>query len=69
MENLFLVSLISSDNILTKEDAEKSLKMIDNIEKALEFTTIDDSKKYYFEEYIENGRKILKRDIEQFNKN
>jgi molecular chaperone DnaK (HSP70) len=69
LEYLFLASLISSDNILTTEDAKKSLKYIDKVEKALEDATISEEKKEEFKNYIEKGRDILKKDIERFNKN
>ena len=69
LEYLFLASLISSDNILTTEDAKKSLKYIDSVEKALEDATITEEKKEEFRNYIEKGRDILKKDIERFNKN
>jgi hypothetical protein len=68
LEYLFLASLISSDNILTIKDAKKSLKYIDSVEKALEDATISDEKKEEFRDYIEKGRNILNKDIEQFNK-
>ena len=68
LEYLFLASLISSDNILTTEDAKKSLKYIDSVEKALEDATISDEKKEEFRNYIEKGRNILNKDIERFNK-
>ena len=68
LEYLFLASLISSDNILTTNDAKKSLKYIDSVEKALEDATISDEKKEEFRDYIEKGRNILNKDIERFNK-
>lgn len=68
MEYLFLVSLISSDNILSKEDAENSLKVIDEVEEALKTASISDKKKQEFKDYIEKGRGILNADIEEFNK-
>lgn len=68
LEYLFLASLISSDNILTTNDAKKSLKYIDSVEKALEDATISDEKKEEFRNYIEKGRNILNKDIERFNK-
>ena len=68
LEYLFLASLISSDNILTTEDAKKSLKYIDSIEKALDDATISDEKKEEFRNYIAKGRSILNKDIERFNK-
>ena len=66
LEYMFLVSMISSDNILTIEDAEKSLEEIENVEKALPFTSIPNNKKEEFEEYIKKGREILNADIERF---
>ena len=66
LEYMFLVSMISSDNILTIEDAEKSLEEIENVEKALPLTSIPNNKKEEFEEYIKKGRKILNADIERF---
>jgi len=69
LEYLFLASLISSDNIKDKKDAERSLKYIDEVEEALENASISESKKMEFKEYIKKGREILNRDIERFNKN
>jgi len=68
LEYLFLASLISSDSILSKEDAECSLKLIGEVEEALKTATISDKKKQEFRDYIEKGREILNTDIEQFNK-
>ena len=69
MEYLFLVSLISSDNIRDAKDAERSLAYIDEVEEALETASIGESKKMEFREYIKKGREILNADIERFNKN
>lgn len=64
---LFLVSLISSDNILSIEDAEKALALIDDVESAINEGDVSDDIKKEVEKYIINGRKILKQDIERFN--
>lgn len=66
LEYMFLCSMISSDNIRTIEDAEKSLESIENVEKALPLTVIPNDKKKEFEEYIKKGREILNADIERF---
>ena len=69
IEYMFLVSLISSDNIREKKDAERSLKTIDEVEEALGKASISESKKMEFREYIKKGREILNADIERFNEN
>lgn len=66
LEYLFLVSLISSDNIREIKDAERSLEYIDEVEEALKTASIPESKKMEFEEYIKKGRDILNADIERF---
>lgn len=69
VEYLFLVSLISSDNIRNVKDAERSLAFIDEVEEALKTASIGESKKMEFREYIKKGREILHADIERFNEN
>ena len=69
VEYLFLVSLISSDNIRNVKDAERSLAFIDEVEEALKSASIGESKKMEFREYIKKGREILNADIERFNEN
>lgn len=66
MEYLFMVSLISSDNIRTIKDAEESLKFISEVEEALKTAQISEDKKKEFEKYIEKGKNILQADIERF---
>lgn len=66
---MFLGSLISSDNILTTEDAEKSLEFINQIETALETSSIKDTDKNEIRNYLKKGKDILNADIERFNKN
>ena len=69
MEYIFLASLISSDNILTIEDAEKSLQEIDDAENAVKESNLSDEKKDEFRDFFRKGREILKSDIEIFEKN
>ena len=69
IEYIFLVSLISSDNIRDVKDAERSLAFIDEVEEALKTASIGESKKMEFREYIKKGREILHADIERFNEN
>ena len=68
-EYMFMVSLISSDNIRTLEDAEKSLEFLDDVENAVKEAPISNEKKAVFEKYIVKGRSILNGDIERFNEN
>lgn len=68
MEYIFLASLISSDNILTIEDAEKSLQEIDDAENAVKESNLSDEKKDEFRDFFRKGREILKSDIEIFEK-
>ena len=64
-----MASLISSDNIRTIADAEKSLEFIDDVEKAVKEAPISNEKKAEFEKYIVKGRSILNGDIERFKEN
>jgi hypothetical protein len=66
---MFLASLISSDNILTIKDAEKSLSFISQIEKALDTASINNVEKDEIKKYIEKGKNILSADIERFKEN
>lgn len=68
LEYLFLASLISSDNIRSIKDAERSLEFIGEVEKALDTASIGEPKKAEFREYIRKGREILHADIERFKK-
>lgn len=67
-EYLFLVSLISSDNILTVEDAENGLKYIEESEKAVKGADIPNEKKEEFYTFLKKGKVILLGDIERFKK-
>ena len=69
LEYMFLVSLISTDKIREKKDAERSLNFIDEVEEALEKASISESKKMEFRKYIKKGKEILNADIERFNEN
>jgi hypothetical protein len=67
-EYQFMVSLISSDNINSIEDAEKSLDFLNEVENALKTASISESKKTEFIKYIKKGKEILNADIENFKK-
>jgi len=67
-EYQFMVSLISSDNINSIEDAKKSLDFINEVENALKTASISESKKMEFMKYIKQGKEILNADIENFEK-
>ena len=69
VEYMFMASLISSDNIRTLEDAEKSLEFLDDVEKAVKESPISKEKKAEFEKYIVKSRSILNGDIERFKEN
>ena len=68
LEYLYLASLISSDRILSVEDAENSLKLIDESEKAVGMANISEEKKKEFYEHFNKGREILLCDIGEFKK-
>ena len=68
MEYLFLASLISSDNILTVEDAENGLKNIEKSEKAVKDASIPNEKKEEFYTFLKKGKVILLGDIKRFKK-
>ena len=63
---LVLVSMISSDNILTKEDAEKSLVEADEFEEATKKADIPYDKREFIMEHLKKAREILNADIERF---
>ena len=65
---LFFVSLISSDNILTKEDAEVSLGILEEIDKVIDDANISDEMKEKFKKYTKDGISICKEDIKRFKK-
>ena len=69
LEYMLMVSIISSDNIVTIEDAEEAIDTINSLEKAVEASALDSEKKEWFNEKIKQGREILDGDIERFKKN
>ncbi|MBR6516923.1 MAG: hypothetical protein IKT40_08835 [Bacilli bacterium] len=60
--DFYLVSLISSDTLLTVEDCEKSLKKILELKELIKTANIDDKERY--EKFINDGEKIILRDME-----
>ena len=60
----YLVSLISSDSLLTIEDCEESLKEIDFCLSVLPDNDIKDKER--IQKMLEDGREIVLRDMETF---
>lgn len=60
----YLVSLISSDSLLTVEDCEESLKEIDFCLSVLPDNDIKDKER--IQKMLEDGREIVLRDMETF---
>lgn len=61
---LYLVSLISSDSLLSAEDCEESLKEIDYCLEILPENNIKDKEK--IEKMLIDGKEIVLRDLESF---
>lgn len=62
----YLVSLISSDSLLTVEDCEESLKEIDFCLEILSENNIENKEK--IEQMLIDGKEIVLRDLENFKK-
>lgn len=62
----YLVSLISSDSLLTVEDCEESLKEIDFCLEILPENNIENKEK--IEQMLIDGKEIVLRDLENFKK-
>lgn len=63
---LFLVSLISSDNILNKEDAIESLQIINYINDNIDNFNLTSEIKSEVIKYMNKSKKILDEDIKRF---
>ena len=63
---LFLVSLISSDNILNKEDAIESLEIVNYINDNIDNFDLSDEIKSEVIKYMNKSKKILDEDIKRF---
>lgn len=64
----FLTSLISSDNILNKEDAIESLEIVNYINDNIDNFNLTDEIKSEVIKYINKSKKILDKDIKRFDK-
>lgn len=62
----FLVSLISSDTLLSVEDCETSLREITSLKKYLEESNLDEKIKEDYRRYIDDGIEIINRDMKIF---
>lgn len=65
---LMLGSLISSDTLLTIKDCETSLKELENLNEDLKSANIEEEKKKEYQDFIDKGFEIVKRDLEEFKK-
>ena len=63
---LMLGSLISSDTLLSVKDCEKSLKELEKLNEALKEANIKEEKKKEYQDFIDRGFEIVKRDLEKF---
>ena len=62
--DFYLVSLISSDTLLSVEDCERSLSKIQEVKELLITANIDNKEQYA--DMIDKGEEIIKRDLEMF---
>lgn len=62
----FLVSLISSDNILNKEDVIESLEIVNYINDNIDNFNLSDEIKSEVIKYMNKSKKILDEDIKRF---
>lgn len=64
---LYLVNLISSDTIIDKKSAQHSLDEIKFIKDNIKYINIDDALKKKLKKYINDGLKIVKKELKEFN--
>ena len=62
--DFYLISLISSDTLLSVEDCERSLSKIQEVKELLITANVDNKEKYA--DMIDKGEEIIKRDLEMF---
>lgn len=63
---LMLGSLISSDTLLSVKDCENSLKELEKFNESLKEANIKEEKKKEYQDFIDRGFEIVKRDLEKF---
>ena len=63
---LMLGSLISFDTLLSVKDCEMSLKELEKLNEALKEANIEEEKKKEYQDFIDRGFEIVKRDLEKF---
>ncbi len=61
-----LGSIISSDSIFSKKDAEESINALSVIEKALIDSALEDSEKSKYKELIKRCYEVLESDMKRF---
>ena len=63
---MFLVELISSDNIIDKETCQKSIEQLEFIDNNLNSMQLSNEIKKQVKEYVDNGFNILNNDLKSF---
>ena len=63
---LYIVSLISADNLLTAKDCEKSIKYLKELEELIPQTSIPEEKKEEYLKFCEESLEICERDKRMF---
>lgn len=66
---LYLASIVGSNNMLTKEDAERNLKLINDTEEAVNGANLLCKDRKLFNDSLKRKKEKLKMCIERFNKN
>jgi hypothetical protein len=67
MRFMFLIELISSDNIVDKKTCQESIEQLEFIDKNINSMQLTDEVKKQVKEYVENGLNILNNDLIKFN--
>lgn len=65
---LMLGPLISSDTLLSVKDCETSLIELERLNEDLKEANIEEEKRKEYQDFIDRGFEIVKRDLEKFKK-
>ena len=63
---MMLGTLISSDSLSSIEDCEFSLERLEKLNEDLKTADIEEEMKKEYQDFIDRGFEIIKRDMEQF---
>ena len=67
MRFMFLIELISSDNIVDKKTCQESIEQLEFLDKNINSMQLTDELKKQVMEYVNNGLNILHNDLINFN--